>query len=119
MQNSLRSLRNSAAKKRAKLSGSPDLESPDSAIKLDLTVDSPSRSSSPNISSYSEKRREYTGKRTACSYTREDSAPKRRVRYGAATRRDPSPPPPQRTGGRRGFRARREWKCTPRSSQPR
>ncbi|XP_017525746.3 TOG array regulator of axonemal microtubules protein 1 isoform X3 [Manis javanica] len=55
MQNSLRSLRNSAAKKRAKLSGSTsDLESPDSAIKLDLTMDSPSRSSSPNISSYSE-----------------------------------------------------------------
>ncbi|XP_059998938.1 TOG array regulator of axonemal microtubules protein 1 [Lagenorhynchus albirostris] len=55
MQNSLRSLRNSAAKKRAKLSGSTsDLESPDSAIKLDLTVDSASRSSSPNISSYSE-----------------------------------------------------------------
>ncbi|XP_057579636.1 TOG array regulator of axonemal microtubules protein 1 isoform X3 [Hippopotamus amphibius kiboko] len=55
MQSSLRSLRNSAAKKRAKLSGSTsDLESPDSAIKLDLTVDSPSRSSSPNVSSYSE-----------------------------------------------------------------
>ncbi|XP_030710718.2 TOG array regulator of axonemal microtubules protein 1 isoform X2 [Globicephala melas] len=55
MQSSLRSLRNSAAKKRAKLSGSTsDLESPDSAIKLDLTVDSASRSSSPNISSYNE-----------------------------------------------------------------
>uniref|UniRef100_H0WLX8 TOG array regulator of axonemal microtubules protein 1 n=1 Tax=Otolemur garnettii TaxID=30611 RepID=H0WLX8_OTOGA len=55
MQSSLRSLRNSAAKKRAKLSGSTsDLESPDSAMKLDLTMDSPSRSSSPNISSYSE-----------------------------------------------------------------
>ncbi|XP_067593162.1 TOG array regulator of axonemal microtubules protein 1 isoform X2 [Pseudorca crassidens] len=55
MQSSLRSLRNSAAKKRAKLSGSTsDLESPDSAIKLDLTVDSASRSSSPNISSYGE-----------------------------------------------------------------
>ncbi|KAG8517749.1 TOG array regulator of axonemal microtubules protein 1 [Galemys pyrenaicus] len=55
MQSSLRTLRNSAAKKRAKLSGSTsDLESPDSAIKLDLTLDSPSRSSSPNISSYSE-----------------------------------------------------------------
>uniref|UniRef100_A0A8C0LDG0 TOG array regulator of axonemal microtubules protein 1 n=1 Tax=Canis lupus dingo TaxID=286419 RepID=A0A8C0LDG0_CANLU len=55
MQSSLRSLRNSAAKKRAKLSGSTsDLESPDSAIKLDLIMDSPSRSSSPNISSYSE-----------------------------------------------------------------
>ncbi|XP_027632448.1 TOG array regulator of axonemal microtubules protein 1 isoform X2 [Tupaia chinensis] len=55
MQSSLRSLRNSAAKKRAKLSGSTsDLESPDSAMKLDLTIDSPSRSSSPNISSYSE-----------------------------------------------------------------
>nr|XP_012423024.1 PREDICTED: protein FAM179B isoform X1 [Odobenus rosmarus divergens] len=55
MQSSLRSLRNSAAKKRAKLSGSTsDLESPDSAVKLELTMDSPSRSSSPNISSYSE-----------------------------------------------------------------
>ncbi|KAM4853204.1 TOG array regulator of axonemal microtubules protein 1 isoform 2-T2 [Thomomys bottae] len=55
MQSSLRSLRNSAAKKRAKLSGSTsDIESPDSAMKLDLTLDSPSRSSSPNISSYSE-----------------------------------------------------------------
>ncbi|XP_008050510.1 TOG array regulator of axonemal microtubules protein 1, partial [Carlito syrichta] len=55
MQSSLRFLRNSAAKKRAKLSGSTsDLESPDSAMKLDLTMDSPSRSSSPNISSYSE-----------------------------------------------------------------
>ncbi|XP_036314103.1 TOG array regulator of axonemal microtubules protein 1 isoform X2 [Pipistrellus kuhlii] len=55
MQSSLRSLRNSAAKKRAKLNGSTsDLESPDSAIKIDLTMDSPSRSSSPNISSYSE-----------------------------------------------------------------
>ncbi|XP_052594560.1 TOG array regulator of axonemal microtubules protein 1 isoform X2 [Peromyscus californicus insignis] len=65
MQSSLRSLRNSAAKKRAKLSGggggggggggSPsDIDSPDSAMKLELTMDSPSRSSSPNISSYSE-----------------------------------------------------------------
>ncbi|XP_072867054.1 TOG array regulator of axonemal microtubules protein 1 isoform X2 [Chlorocebus sabaeus] len=55
MHSSLRSLRNSAAKKRAKLSGSTsDLESPDSAMKLDLTMDTPSRSSSPNISSYSE-----------------------------------------------------------------
>ncbi|CAO2586419.1 TOG array regulator of axonemal microtubules protein 1 [Lemmus lemmus] len=57
MQSSLRSLRNSAAKKRAKLSGSSstsDIDSPDSALKLELTMDSPSRSSSPNISSYSE-----------------------------------------------------------------
>uniref|UniRef100_A0A8C3T5M5 TOG array regulator of axonemal microtubules 1 n=1 Tax=Chelydra serpentina TaxID=8475 RepID=A0A8C3T5M5_CHESE len=55
MQSSLRSLRNSAAKKRAKLSGSTsDLESPDSALKLDLTMDSPSRTSSPNVSCYSE-----------------------------------------------------------------
>ncbi|XP_031213379.1 TOG array regulator of axonemal microtubules protein 1 isoform X2 [Mastomys coucha] len=57
MQSSLRSLRNSAAKKRAKLSGSSstsDVDSPDSAMKLELTVDSPSRASSPNISSYSE-----------------------------------------------------------------
>ncbi|XP_060243546.1 TOG array regulator of axonemal microtubules protein 1 isoform X1 [Meriones unguiculatus] len=57
MQSSLRSLRNSAAKKRAKLSGSSstsDVDSPDSAMKLELAIDSPSRSSSPNISSYSE-----------------------------------------------------------------
>nr|AAI72117.1 Fam179b protein [Mus musculus] len=57
MHSSLRSLRNSAAKKRAKLSGSSstsDVDSPDSAMKLELTIDSPSRASSPNISSYSE-----------------------------------------------------------------
>ncbi|KFQ58591.1 Protein FAM179B, partial [Pelecanus crispus] len=55
MQNSLRSLRNSAAKKRAKLSGNlSDLESPDSALKLDLSVDSPSHASSPSAGSYSE-----------------------------------------------------------------
>ncbi|KFO10442.1 Protein FAM179B, partial [Balearica regulorum gibbericeps] len=42
MQNSLRSLRNSAAKKRAKLSSNiSDLESPDSALKLDLSAESP------------------------------------------------------------------------------
>ncbi|XP_036061640.1 TOG array regulator of axonemal microtubules protein 1 isoform X1 [Onychomys torridus] len=58
MQSSLRSLRNSAAKKRAKLSGgsgsTSDMDSPDSAMKLELAMDSPSRSSSPNVSSYSE-----------------------------------------------------------------
>ncbi|XP_009288193.1 PREDICTED: crescerin-1 [Aptenodytes forsteri] len=55
MQNSLRSLRNSAAKKRAKLSSNiSDLESPDSALKLDLSVDSPSHASSPGAGSYSE-----------------------------------------------------------------
>ncbi|XP_069064723.1 TOG array regulator of axonemal microtubules protein 1 isoform X2 [Pleurodeles waltl] len=54
MISSLRSLRNSAAKKRAKLSGSTsDLESPDS-LKLDLTLDSHSRTSSPTLSPYSE-----------------------------------------------------------------
>ncbi|XP_063146664.1 TOG array regulator of axonemal microtubules protein 1 isoform X3 [Candoia aspera] len=55
MHSSLRSLRNSAAKKRAKLSGSTsDLESPDSVLKLDLTSESPSCLSSPSTSSYSE-----------------------------------------------------------------
>uniref|UniRef100_A0A8D2JGC6 TOG array regulator of axonemal microtubules 1 n=1 Tax=Varanus komodoensis TaxID=61221 RepID=A0A8D2JGC6_VARKO len=55
MQRSLRSLRNSAAKKRAKLNGSSsDLESPDSVLKLDLTSESPSCLSSPTTSSYSE-----------------------------------------------------------------
>ncbi|XP_054055995.1 TOG array regulator of axonemal microtubules protein 1 isoform X1 [Rissa tridactyla] len=55
MQNSLRSLRNSAAKKRAKLSSNiSDLESPDSAVKLDLSVDSPSHASSPGTGSCSE-----------------------------------------------------------------
>ncbi|XP_009913559.2 TOG array regulator of axonemal microtubules protein 1 isoform X1 [Haliaeetus albicilla] len=55
MQNSLRSLRNSAAKKRAKLSSNiSDLESPDSALKLDLSADSPSHASSPSAGSYSE-----------------------------------------------------------------
>ncbi|KAM6461253.1 TOG array regulator of axonemal microtubules protein 1 isoform 2-T2 [Liasis olivaceus] len=55
MHSSLRSLRNSAAKKRAKLNGSiSDLESPDSVLKLDLTSESPSCLSSPSTSSYSE-----------------------------------------------------------------
>ncbi|XP_060117344.1 TOG array regulator of axonemal microtubules protein 1 [Heteronotia binoei] len=55
MQSSLRSLRNSAAKKRAKLRGSTsDLESPDSVLKLDWTSESPSCLSSPSTSSYSE-----------------------------------------------------------------
>uniref|UniRef100_A0ABM5FCC8 TOG array regulator of axonemal microtubules protein 1 isoform X5 n=1 Tax=Pogona vitticeps TaxID=103695 RepID=A0ABM5FCC8_9SAUR len=55
MQNSLRSLRNSAAKKRAKFNGSTsDLESPDSLLKLDLTSESPSCLSSPSNSSYGE-----------------------------------------------------------------
>ncbi|XP_051628044.1 TOG array regulator of axonemal microtubules protein 1 isoform X2 [Manacus candei] len=51
MQNSLRSLRNSAAKKRAKLSSSlADLESPDPAAKLDGSGDCPSQGSSPSES---------------------------------------------------------------------
>ncbi|KFR05859.1 Protein FAM179B, partial [Nipponia nippon] len=55
MQNSLRSLRNSAAKKRAKLSSNiSDLESPDSALKLDLSADSPSHAASPSAGSCSE-----------------------------------------------------------------
>ncbi|KAK0153011.1 TOG array regulator of axonemal microtubules protein 1 [Merluccius polli] len=52
MLNSLRSLRNSAAKKRAKvsLSGSEqDLDSPDSAVKLELGLDSPSRGSPAGV----------------------------------------------------------------------
>ncbi|TRY83570.1 hypothetical protein DNTS_016277 [Danionella cerebrum] len=54
MLNSLRPLRNSAAKKRAKASASssdldPDPDSPDSAVKLDLVPDSPERS--PSVSS--------------------------------------------------------------------
>ncbi|KAG9268226.1 TOG array regulator of axonemal microtubules protein 1 isoform X1 [Astyanax mexicanus] len=57
MKNSLRSLRNSAAKKRAKvsLSGSePDPDSPDSAVKLEPTLDSPSHTSPSMISPLSE-----------------------------------------------------------------
>ncbi|XP_050191663.1 TOG array regulator of axonemal microtubules protein 1 isoform X2 [Myiozetetes cayanensis] len=51
MQNSLRSLRNSAAKKRAQLSSSfADLESPEPAARLDLSGDSPSQGSSPSES---------------------------------------------------------------------
>eukprot|EP00062_Callorhinchus_milii_P018045 gi/632971096/ref/XP_007902004.1/ PREDICTED: protein FAM179B [Callorhinchus milii] len=52
---SLKSLRNSAAKKRAKLSSSTsDIESPDSDLKLELGVDSTSRTSSPYTSTYTE-----------------------------------------------------------------
>lgn len=55
MLNSLRSLRNSAAKKRAKVNlSSPDPDSPDSAVKLDLALDSPSHTSPLLTSSASE-----------------------------------------------------------------
>lgn len=55
MQNSLRSLRSSAAKKRAKLSTSvADLESPDSAVKVDFCGDCPSQGSSPSAGSTGE-----------------------------------------------------------------
>ncbi|XP_040917294.1 TOG array regulator of axonemal microtubules protein 1 isoform X1 [Toxotes jaculatrix] len=55
MLNSLRSLRNSAAKKRAKVSlSSPDPDSPDSAVRLDLGLDSPSHTSPKLTSSASE-----------------------------------------------------------------
>ncbi|XP_053801157.1 TOG array regulator of axonemal microtubules protein 1 isoform X2 [Vidua chalybeata] len=55
MQNSLRSLRNSAAKKRAKLSSSiAELESPDSAVKLEFSGDCPSQGSSPGAASTGE-----------------------------------------------------------------
>ncbi|KAF3844714.1 hypothetical protein F7725_007877 [Dissostichus mawsoni] len=55
MLNSLRSLRNSAAKKRAKVSlSSSDPDSPDSAVRLDLGLDSPSHTSPMLTSSTSE-----------------------------------------------------------------
>ncbi|KAI2654033.1 TOG array regulator of axonemal microtubules protein 1 [Labeo rohita] len=53
MLNSLRSLRNSAAKKRAKVNASgsePDPDSPDSAVKLELVPDSPDQTS-PSVTS--------------------------------------------------------------------
>ena len=53
MLNSLRSLRNSAAKKRAKVSHSgsePDPDSPDSAVRLEPSLDSPSYMS-PSVTS--------------------------------------------------------------------
>ncbi|KAM9556591.1 TOG array regulator of axonemal microtubules protein 1 [Guaruba guarouba] len=55
MKNSLRSVRKSAAKKRAELSSNVSgLESPDSALKLDLSVGSPSHVSCPSVDAYSE-----------------------------------------------------------------
>ncbi|KAM9341259.1 TOG array regulator of axonemal microtubules protein 1 [Symphorus nematophorus] len=55
MLNSLRSLRNSAAKKRAKVSlNSSDPDSPDSAVRLDLGLDSPLHTSPMLTSSASE-----------------------------------------------------------------
>ncbi|XP_033917661.1 TOG array regulator of axonemal microtubules protein 1-like isoform X2 [Melopsittacus undulatus] len=55
MKNSLRLLRNSAAKKRAELSSNIScLESPDSALKLDLSVGSPSHASCPSVDAHSE-----------------------------------------------------------------
>lgn len=55
MQNSLRTVRNSAAKKRAKVSlSSPDPDSPDSAVRVDLGLDSPFETSPVLTSSASE-----------------------------------------------------------------
>ncbi|XP_041828008.1 TOG array regulator of axonemal microtubules protein 1 isoform X2 [Melanotaenia boesemani] len=55
MLSSLRSLRNSAAKKRAKVSqSSPDPDSPDSAVRVDLGLDSPLHTSPVLTSSASE-----------------------------------------------------------------
>ncbi|XP_069008075.1 TOG array regulator of axonemal microtubules protein 1 isoform X2 [Embiotoca jacksoni] len=55
MLKSLRSLRSSAAKKRAKVSlSSPDPDSPDSAVRADLVLDSPSHTSPVLTSSVSE-----------------------------------------------------------------
>ncbi|XP_032403139.1 TOG array regulator of axonemal microtubules protein 1 isoform X3 [Xiphophorus hellerii] len=55
MLNSLRTLRNSAAKKRAKVSlGSPDPDSPDSAVQVDPRLDSPLQTSPVLTSSASE-----------------------------------------------------------------
>ncbi|XP_066045292.1 TOG array regulator of axonemal microtubules protein 1 isoform X2 [Chamaea fasciata] len=55
MQNSLRSLRSSAAKKRAKLSSSiAELESPDSAVRLESPGDCPSQGCSPGAASTGE-----------------------------------------------------------------
>ncbi|TDG98657.1 hypothetical protein EPR50_G00203120 [Perca flavescens] len=55
MLNSLRSLRNSAAKKRAKVNlSSSDPDSPDSAVRLDLGLDSPSHTSPMLTTSASE-----------------------------------------------------------------
>ncbi|XP_047201173.1 TOG array regulator of axonemal microtubules protein 1 isoform X4 [Girardinichthys multiradiatus] len=55
MMNSLRSVRNSAAKKRAKVSlSSPDPDSPDSAVRVDLGLDSPLQTSPVLTSSASE-----------------------------------------------------------------
>ncbi|TKS86553.1 TOG array regulator of axonemal microtubules protein 1 [Collichthys lucidus] len=55
MLNSLRSLRNSAAKKRAKVSlSNSDPDSPDSALRLDLGLDSPSHTSPMLTTSASE-----------------------------------------------------------------
>ncbi|KAM4663537.1 TOG array regulator of axonemal microtubules protein 1 [Discoglossus pictus] len=54
MNSSLRNVRNSAAKKRAKMTGSlSDLESPD-LMKMEMNLDSPTMSSSPMNGSYSE-----------------------------------------------------------------
>ncbi|KAK2826223.1 hypothetical protein Q5P01_020437 [Channa striata] len=55
MLNSLRSVRNSAAKKRAKVNiSSPDPDSPDSAVRLEMGLDSPSHTSPMLTSSASE-----------------------------------------------------------------
>ncbi|XP_020775153.2 TOG array regulator of axonemal microtubules protein 1 isoform X2 [Boleophthalmus pectinirostris] len=85
MLNSLRSLRNSAAKRRAKvtLSNSDvDPDSPDSAVRLDLGLDSPSRTPPMLTSSASESGLSSLGSAVNCSLNGIKTSPRNSLSFG-------------------------------------
>lgn len=89
MQNSLRSLRNSAAKKRAKvtLSNSDlDPDSPDSAVRLDLGLDSPARTPPILTSSTSESGLSSLGSAMNCSLNGIKTSPRNSASFGVKPR---------------------------------
>lgn len=89
MLNSLRSLRNSAAKKRAKVSLSNsdlDPDSPDSAVRLDLGLDSPARTPPILTSSTSESGLSSLGSAVNCSLNGIKTSPRNSASFGVKPR---------------------------------
>lgn len=89
MLNSLRSLRNSAAKKRAKVnlsSSDLDPESPDSAVKLDLGLDSPSHTPPTLTSSTSESGLSSLSSAANCSFNGIKTSPINSASFGIKPR---------------------------------
>ncbi|XP_072314341.1 TOG array regulator of axonemal microtubules protein 1 [Eucyclogobius newberryi] len=118
MLNSLRSLRNSAAKKRAKatLSNSDlDPDSPDSALRLDLGLDSPSHTPPMLTSSTSESGLSSLGSAVNCNLNGIKTSPRNSASLGVKSRFAIVPSPKLRTSVSmdfillQGLSQRNEW----------